>query len=286
MTAGLISATSTITSAANITGGNILTAGLISATSNVQGGNIRTVGLVSATGNVTGNFFIGNGSQLTGITSSGGIVFTSQANTPPVSPNNGDFWFNTFTDIKYQYINDGTSNQWVDQSVPTSFATIGVGNITNTNANGVGNIGNATTYFNTVFAKATSAQYADLAENYLADAQYPPGTVVEFGGSEEVTITTSNHSSRIAGVVSTDPAYLMNAGQVGDYVVAVALTGRVPCQVVGNISKGDRIVCSDVPGVAMTLNPEKFDAGCIIGKALGSWNSDEIGVIEIVVGRN
>jgi hypothetical protein len=156
----------------------------------------------------------------------------------------------------------------------------------NGGANGTGNIGSASTYFNTVFAKSTSAQYADLAENYSADAQYPPGTVVEFGGSAEVTITTSNHSSRVAGVVSTDPAYLMNAGQAGEYVVPVALTGRVPCQVVGNISKGDRVVCSDVPGVATTLNPEKFDAGCIIGKALEVYNSTEVGIITIVVGKN
>lgn len=156
----------------------------------------------------------------------------------------------------------------------------------NGGANGSGNIGSASTYFNTMFATATKALYADLAENYSADVEYPAGTVLEFGGSEEVTITTANHSSRVAGVVSTDPAYLMNSGQTGEYIVPVALAGRVPCMVVGNISKGDRIVSSDLPGVGTTLNPEKFDAGCIIGKALEVYNSTEVGMITIVVGKH
>jgi hypothetical protein len=80
------------------------------------------------------------------------------------------------------------------------------GNIVNSNANGVGNIGSSTTYFNTVFAKATSAQYADLAENYLADTNYAPGTVVVFGGAAEITVTAEFSDERVAGVISTNPA--------------------------------------------------------------------------------
>ncbi len=145
--AGLSSVTSTtfvgaLTGAATTAGTvttasqpNITSVGTLSSltvTANVTGGNLVTAGRVVATGNVSGNFFIGNGSQLTGITGGSGITFTSQANTPPVSPNNGDFWFNTFTDIKYQYINDGTSNQWIDQSFPTSFGAITVTDLTAT----------------------------------------------------------------------------------------------------------------------------------------------------------
>ena len=163
--------------------------------------------------------------------------------------------------------------------------TITVGNIVNSSANGVGNIGSATTYFNTVFAKATSAQYADLAEIYVADNSYGPGTVVEFGGNNEITATTSTHSVQAAGIISTQPAYLMNSTQAGEHALEVALIGRVPCSVVGTIRKGDRLVSSDRPGVAQALNINLYQPGCIIGKSLEDYNSAEPGVIEVAVGR-
>jgi hypothetical protein len=162
---------------------------------------------------------------------------------------------------------------------------VNCGNINNTNANGVGNIGTSTTYFNTVFAKATSAQYADLAEMYVADAEYAPGTLLDFGGNHEVTATTTSHSTAVAGIVSTNPSYLMNATQTGDHVVSVALVGRVPCRVVGTFIKGDRLVASDIEGVATVLNNSKYEPGCIIGKALESYDSTEVGIIEVAVGR-
>lgn len=159
------------------------------------------------------------------------------------------------------------------------------GNIVSSAANATANIGSATTYFNTVHAKATSAQYADVAEKYTADQAYAPGTVIEFGGHNEVTQTTTSHSWRIAGVVSTNPAYIMNAGANGDYVVEVALLGRVPCRVIGPVAKGDRMVSSDIPGVAQSLNTDQYEPGCVIGKALEVWNQPGIGLIEVVVGR-
>lgn len=158
--------------------------------------------------------------------------------------------------------------------------------ILNSGANGVGNIGNATTYFNTVFAKATSAQYADLAEMYTADVEYAPGVLLEFGGDTEVTATTQNHTTKIAGIVSTNPSYLMNAAQSGEYVVAVALIGRVPCQVVGTIHKGDRLVASDITGVATVLDDAAYKPGCIVGKALENYQSTKVGTIEVAVGRD
>ena len=170
-------------------------------------------------------------------------------------------------------------------SLTVSTGNVGCGNINNNNANGVGNIGTATTYFNTVFAKATSAQYADLAEMYVADATYLPGTVVEFGGTEEVTASQSSHSTAVAGIVSTNPSYLMNATQTGNHVVAVALVGRVPCQVVGTFKKGDRLVASDITGVATGLDNAKYQPGSIIGKALEAYDSQEVGTIEVAVGR-
>lgn len=162
---------------------------------------------------------------------------------------------------------------------------IGTNNIINTGSNATGNIGSSSTYFNTVFAKATSAQYADVAEKYVADKIYPPGTVVEFGGEAEVTITTISSSPAVAGIISTNPAFIMNAGENNVNAVSVALLGRVPCRVVGDINKGDRLVSSDIPGVAKKLNPAEYQPGCILGKALENYSSSEPGVIEVIGGR-
>lgn len=159
------------------------------------------------------------------------------------------------------------------------------GNIVSTGSNAVANIGSATIYFNTAHVKATSAQYADVAEIYQSDIRYASGTVVEFGGSKEVTISRTSHNTRVAGVVSTNPAYLMNAGLENNTTIQLALIGRVPCQVVGQIRKGDQLVSSDIPGVARTLDMAQYQPGCVIGKALENHESDDVGVIEVVVGR-
>jgi hypothetical protein len=130
---------------------------------------------------------------------------------------------------------------------------------------------------------ATSARYADLAENYQADAQYEPGTVLVFGGSAEVTVTSTKGDTRVAGVVSTNPAHLMNADLTGENVVALGLTGRVPCKVVGRVQKGDILVTSAKPGYA-TVNNTPLP-GTIVGKAVEDKEDFNEGVIEVVVGR-
>lgn len=154
--------------------------------------------------------------------------------------------------------------------------------IQNGGGNGVGNIGNSTGYFNTVFAKATSAQYADLAEIYISDADYPAGTVVVFGGQKEITESTSYAQMSVAGVISTNPAHIMNAGSAG---LPVALQGRVPCRVIGTIHKGDLVTSSDIAGVASKLDPRDWVPGSVIGKALEDYDSAAEGTIEVVVGR-
>ena len=153
--------------------------------------------------------------------------------------------------------------------------------ITNAAGNGVGNIGSSSTYFNTVFAKATSAQYADLAEMYVSDAIYQPGTVVSFGGTYDVTRTETSGDVRVAGVVSTAPSYLMNTEQQGEFVLPIALTGKVPTQVTGTIHKGDMMISAG-NGIAMACAAPSV--GMVIGKSLEEF-SGESGVINIVVGR-
>ena len=131
-------------------------------------------------------------------------------------------------------------------------------------------------------ATATSAQYADLAEMFVSDKDYEPGTVVIFGGDKEITVTDITHNTAVAGVVSTHPAYLMNNQTTG---LPVALTGRVPCWVRGPIEKGSLLVTSDTSGVAEVLNNSLYRPGCVIGKSLESIQGNSIKLIEVVVGR-
>ena len=128
-----------------------------------------------------------------------------------------------------------------------------------------------------ITATATSARYADLAERYAGPADLEPGDVVCFGGDQEVVACELDSCHRVAGVVSTDPAYLMNAEADGH---PIALTGRVPCKVSGPVAKGDLLVSSSIKGHAKVDN--NAGPGRIIGKAIGSSEGGEA-VVEVLV---
>jgi len=319
LTGGLVSSTGTVTGTshlgsvvsvtANVTGGNLLTGGLISAAANVtapyfigngaaltglsaskifngtseanigaSGGNanitiggtsnvvvvattgVLVTGIVSATGNITGGniltaglLSLGGGSQAASYSASGNITGAN-------------------------LIINGTA-------ALGSGVLIVSGNIQTSTSNATSNIGNASNYFNRLFAQATTALYADLAEVYKADAQYPPGTVLVFGGTQEVTMSMVSHDNKIAGVVSTHPAHVMNSGLQSEFTVEVGLIGRVPCRVIGPIEAGDRVVSSNRAGVAERLDMSQYQPGVIIGKALENYSSADVGTIEVVVGR-
>ena len=131
------------------------------------------------------------------------------------------------------------------------------------------------------------ATYSDLAERYEADAVYEPGTVLVIGGAKEVTISTSKGSLRVAGIVSTDPAFKMNAEAGTDATHPyLALKGRVPCKVVGRVKKGDFLVTADEPGCACRMiNDSDYGDSpfAIIGIALQDFDGPDIGVIEVKV---
>jgi hypothetical protein len=137
-------------------------------------------------------------------------------------------------------------------------------------------------YANLFQGTATSARYADLAEYYSADTEYEPGTVLIFGGDSEVTISKTLSDTKLAGVVTTNAAYMMNSDLAGTRA-GVALQGRVPCKVVGRVKKGEMLTTSAVAGHATrSLDPK---IGTIIGKALEDKDYSEAGVIEVAVGR-
>jgi hypothetical protein len=160
---------------------------------------------------------------------------------------------------------------------------VGVGSLINNNANGVGNIGSSSTYFNTVFAKATSAQYADVAERFAADQEYEAGTVVELGGSAEITCAQTELSDTVFGVISTRAAYLMNSAAGSDAThPPVAMTGRVPVRVVGQIAKGDRLVSAG-NGLARAAKTGEATAFNVIGRALVGKSDLAEGTVEAIV---
>jgi hypothetical protein len=167
------------------------------------------------------------------------------------------------------------------------------GNVTVTSAyvmpsaNAASSLGTSAARWNFIYGVngnflSVNANYADLAEKYVADAEYAPGTVLMFGGDKEVTQCVHDMCSRVAGVVSTNPAYLMNSGLEGEHTVELALTGRVPTKVRGPILKGDLIVSAGDGHARAEGTPQ---VGTVIGKALEDFNGDT-GVIEVVVGKH
>lgn len=290
-----------LSASGNITGGNILTGGIVSATSNIIGGNIsgtsvtgtvlsmtgniqvgnvRTVGQVSATGNITsaanisGTYFIGNGSQLTGLSAAISVTKIvngiSEAN---IGVPNGNL-----------AVSIGGVANVVVVSTDTLFGNIlSCNSIAKTGTNAVGNIGSSSNYFNRLFATATTALYADVAERFAADEILEPGTVVELGGVAEITKSQVDLSENVFGVISTRPAYTMNGGAGEDSThPPVAMTGRVPVKVVGRIAKGDRLVSAG-NGLARSALPGEATAFNVIGRSLDNKPTPEEGIIEAIV---
>jgi hypothetical protein len=269
----------------NVNGGNIVSAGAIngvtlSTTGNVNAGNLRTAGLVSATGNITsaanvaGQFFIGNGSQLTGLSLGVSVTkFVNGTSEGAISDSGGNINFNVA----------GTSNVAVFTTTGGVFTGITTPSIAKSGTNAVGNIGSSSNYFNRVFATATTALYADVAERFASDEVMEPGTVVELGGAKEITRATSELSEQVFGVISTNPAFTMNGGAGEDDThPAVAMTGRVPVKVIGRVRKGDRLVSAG-DGVARAAQPGEATAFNVIGRSLVDKLTPESGTIEAIV---
>jgi hypothetical protein len=120
---------------------------------------------------------------------------------------------------------------------------------------------------------------ADLAENYEADKVYNAGTVLMFGGEQEVTLATAD-TTAVAGVVTSNPAQVMNGSLTGHNVVAIALRGRVPCNVIGPVKKGDLLVSA---GFGFARANTTATAGQIVGRALTDVAVAGKAVIEIAV---
>ena len=229
-------------------------------------GNISSTGIINTTGNIICSVLDAGSIECTGIVYANSTAQSTSTSTGALKVLGGVGIVGNLN------VGDGTlaggTHKFQGNIVPFSSNTY--------------TLGTNTAWWTITYSKAVQAQYADLAEVYTSDQQYPGGTVVVFGGQAEVTQSHDSHDTRIAGVVSTEPAYLMNSKETG---VPVALQGRVPCRVLGPVSKGDCVVSSHIAGVAQALDPLQYQPGCIIGKALQAIDSTDISIIEVVVGR-
>jgi hypothetical protein len=249
-------------------GASELTGAIVSVTGNVTGGNLAATNLVinHISSDDSTFVFVEDGLEVHGDILANGVV-SAAGNITGGNVNTGG--------VVYAIGNVRGANFNTDGLI-TAAGNITVGNVlTGGVVSATGNV--IGSYF---VGTATSAQYADIAENYTADAVYGPGTVLEFGGSAEVTIA-ADETTRVAGIVSTQPAHLMNSMLTGEHTVAVALLGRVPCRVRGVVAKGDMLVSGGDGYARAKQNPIM---GTVIGKALQASAGDH-SVIEVVVGR-
>jgi hypothetical protein len=302
-----ISGSSLVTTGNIYSGGNLIAASGTTSTSTTTGavvvsgsGGLGVGGNVFANAVYSNYHIYANGNPL-----KSGANFTT-SNTAPAGAAVGDFWYKGNSDVLYEYVQDAASNKfWLDLSSTTNnFANLTATTATITNAaitnltqtvvpssNASINIGSASSgYFNAIYAvtftgTSTTAKYADLAEMYHSDDYYAPGTVMIFGGDLDVTISKQSHDTAIAGIVSTNPAYLMNDNFEHDNWLPIALTGRVPCNVRGPVNKGTILVSSDQPGIACALDKSKYEIGCVIGKSMDIITDNSVRKIEIAVGR-
>jgi hypothetical protein len=153
------------------------------------------------------------------------------------------------------------------------------GDITPT-ANLTYNLGSPSSWFNNYYGVSVQAKYADLAEKYQSDADYDVGTVVIFGGEKEITTTVEFADTRVAGVISDQPAYLMNATEAG---LAVALRGKVPVKVIGPVTKGDCLVTSDRPGYAVSVGRSRDQGPAVFAKSLEDNHNEGVKIITAVI---
>jgi hypothetical protein len=258
----------------------------------LSSGNVRVSMTTPSTSTTTGAFQVIGGVGVLGNLALGAAIYAGGS-----TGTSGQFLSSTGTGLNWVTLNaNKINNNASNVTVDTSYVNVSVNgsNVASFGAQGImptgnasGTLGSSGVRWNNVFAVngnflSVNANYADLAEKYVADAAYAPGTVLMFGGDKEVTQCVHDLCTRVAGVVSTNPAYLMNSGLEGEHTVELALTGRVPTKVRGPILKGDLIVSAG-DGHARAENLPQV--GTVIGKALEDFDGDS-GVIEVVVGKH
>ena len=232
---------------------------------------VNTIPVRDTTGAITAAKFVGIADKADKLKSNNDYYFTDTNAAPytiPVRDINGDIKAARFVGIS-----DKTDKTKLD----TTYVTAATASTPNTIAgrDGDGNI--TANIFN---GTAVAARYADLAEKYIPDRKYNVGTVLVFGGAEEVTSTSTFSDYRVAGVVSESPAYLMNQDSSG---IAVALRGKVPVNVIGLVNKGDLLVTSAIDGYAISVGKDRSHGIAIFAKSLENKTIHDRGTVMAVI---
>ena len=290
-------AVSFATTANAVAGANVSGAVAYATTANaVAGGNVSgTVGLATyattanavAAANISGTInyatYAGTANSVAGGNVSGAVSFATTANAVAGANVSGQVnYASTANAVAGGNVSGTVANATyaVTAGSTTTVTTGGTVTTTNLTTGATATAGTITGNWSLATGSQLRATYADLAECYKADAYYEAGTVLEFGGMNEVTLA-SDSTNRVAGVVSTNPAYVMNSLCEGEYIVQLALQGRAPCKVRGNVRKGDMMVSGGDGFARPSASPLM---GTVIGKSLEDFTGTS-GVIEVAVGR-
>jgi len=243
-----------VTSTTQVANLNVATAGTVITNAQPNITSVGTLTSLTVTGNILSGNVYANSGTVGAATLTGTLTTNAQPNVTSVST--------SFTNLTF-----------------ANAQTISGNNMTLTTGANT-NVGTITGNWSLSTGSQLRATYADLAEYYISDAQYEPGTVLAFGGDKEVTLA-EDATARVAGIVSTNPAYVLNTACEGEHTVVLALQGRVPCKVRGNIKKGDMLISAGDGFARTVLTPL---IGTVIGKSLENFDGIE-GIIEVAVGR-
>lgn len=260
-------------SGAVLTGLSVLSVGSITTTANTTSGNVVASGFYFANGMpfISGGY--GN-TQVAAYIPTSPAIYTLQANIGAYEITTNANLGTVVNNVQTMNANVGAYETWANTSINSlrtsanantaAYLTQFNGSIV-PSANLTYNLGSTSAWWNNIYGTAIHAQYADLAERYLADSDYTPGTVVVFGGDAEITVTNELADERVAGAISTDPAYLMNGNSPG---LAVALRGKVPVKLFGPVTKGDSLVTHYKSGYAISVGRNRTYGSSVFAKSL------------------
>lgn len=246
----------------------------------IKSGEYLSVNTTPSTSSTTGAIRTAGGLGV-----GGNVYIAGSAGNALVTTGNvwaGNINVNNLTATTLTVGGGGINNVSIGSVTPSTgkFTTVTVTTGLAPSANATVDLGDSTHWFNNIYGTAMHAKYADLAENYVADSEYEPGTVVVFGGEQEITVSNTHGDARVAGVISTNPAYLMNGACGG---LPVALRGRVPCKVIGPVHKGDSLITSTTLGFAVSVGTQLNWGQAVFAKCLETNLNEGEKIVEAVI---
>ena len=256
----------------------------------ISTGSLNATGQITTSTGFSGTLLTANQPNITGLGTLTGLGVSGTTTLTGTTTLSGTATLNgaaiatygsgqTFSSINNTPIGNTTPSTGAFTSITATTSILPTANL-------VVNLGSSSYWFNNIYGTAIHAQYADLAERFHADDDYPAGTVVEIGGPYEITKVVAELSDKVFGVISTNAAYLMNSSAGDDTThPPIAIGGRVPVRVTGVINKGDRLVSAG-NGIARAATMQELTPFNVIGRSLVDKTDEAEGIIEAIVKIN